>query len=150
MTVAVWALCLYLQDSLPRMHLSPGWRWGLSLVFVIDALFTLVWSALTLAAAHREDKPATTGPYALVRHPMYGALLWSGTAAIAFTLESWVVLLGVIPLHIGWIVLAQREERLLVQTYGATYRKYAQETGQFLPRMSSLKKMIQNPNDIQS
>lgn len=148
-TVAVWALLLYLQRSLPLplMRLSPGWRWGASLLFLLDGLGTLVWSAVTLGRARRENKPARSGPFALVRHPMYGAVLWSGTATVAFAFQSWLVLLGAVPLQLWWVWLVQAEERELLRRFGDAYAQYARETGQFLPRLASLKNAARDPGD---
>jgi protein-S-isoprenylcysteine O-methyltransferase Ste14 len=148
-TVAVWALFLYLQRSLPLpvMRLSPGWRWGLSLLFLLDGLGTLVWSVLTLARARRDNKLADSGPYALARHPMYGTVLWSGTAAVAFACQSWIVLLGVVPLHLLWIRLVRPEEQELYHRFGDAYGQYAEGTGQFLPRLSSLRNAVRDTGD---
>ncbi len=147
--IVIWGICLYLQRRLPlpQMHLSPGWRWGLGLLFLADGLGTFIWSAITLIKARRENNLASSGPYALVRHPMYGTVLWSGTAAVAFFLQSWMVLLGAVPLHLSWVWLVQKEEALLEHRFGEVYRRYAAETGQFLPRLASLKKLAQEPRD---
>lgn len=120
----------------------------MSLLFLLDGLGTWIWSVLALARARSDNKLADTGPYALVRHPMYGAILWSGTATVAFAYQSWIVLLGVIPLHLWWIWLVQHEERDMCRRFGEAYTQYAQETGQFLPRLASLKKAAQNTGDI--
>ena len=120
----------------------------MSLLFLLDGLGTWIWSALALARARNDNKLADAGPYALVRHPMYGAILWSGTATVAFACQSWIVLLGVVPLHLLWIRLVRPEEQELCRRFGDAYGQYAKETGQFLPRLSSLKKAAQNTGDI--
>ena len=104
-------------------------------------------SVRTLARARRDNKLADSGPYALVRHPMYGAVLWSGTAAIVFACQSWIVLLGVVPLHLLWIRLVRPEEQELYHRFGDAYGQYAKGTGQFLPRLASLMKATQEPRD---
>jgi len=148
--IVIWTLCLYLQRRLPlpQMHLSSGWRWGVGLLFLADGLGTFIWSAITLDKASGENRLASSGPYALVRHPMYGAVLWSGTAAVAFFLQSWMVLLGAVPLHLSWVWLVQKEEAELKHRFGDAYQRYAEETGQFLPRLSSLKKAVQEPRNL--
>jgi protein-S-isoprenylcysteine O-methyltransferase Ste14 len=149
-SIAMWAVLIYLQQqlSVPTLQLSQGWRWGMSLLFAADGIGTLLWSMAILAAARREDRLATTGPYALVRHPMYGALLWSGTAVVAFAFQSWLVLPSVILLHIIWIRLVIPEESDLRQRFGEAYTQYAADTGQFLPRLKSLKKAAQGPDEL--
>jgi protein-S-isoprenylcysteine O-methyltransferase Ste14 len=112
----------------------------MGLLFAIDAILTILWGAVTLARARQQDALAVTGPYAMVRHPIYGAVLWSGTAAVAFAFESWLVLAAVVPLHFLWIRLVQQEEMELQERFGEEYTRYATETGQFLPRLSSLKR----------
>src|SRR6266545_408121 len=70
----------------------------------------------------------TTGPYRLVRHPIYlGLALLAMGEALAF--DSWpaliIVLFGVVP-TICW--RARAEERLLCGTFGERYEIYRQRT----------------------
>jgi protein-S-isoprenylcysteine O-methyltransferase Ste14 len=73
----------------------------------------------------------TSGPYMLVRHPMYTAVL-SAAGAMACVAESltaalaWTVLLGVL-----WIK-ADLEEQWLRETYPA-YANYCSQTKRFVP-----------------
>jgi protein-S-isoprenylcysteine O-methyltransferase Ste14 len=62
---------------------------------------------------------------------------------VAFAFESWLVLAAVVPLHPLWIRLAQQEEAALEERFGEEYTRYAEETGQFLPRLASLRKAAQ-------
>jgi protein-S-isoprenylcysteine O-methyltransferase Ste14 len=75
----------------------------------------------------------TTGPYRLVRHPVYLGLTWIATgAALAFA--SWpafmVVLIGIVPTFV-W--RASAEEKLLSQTFGERYEAYQQGTWMIVP-----------------
>ena len=150
LSLGVWSMCIYLQRSLslPTMHLTNGWRWGLGLLFLADGLVTVLWSATILSRARRENQLATSGPYALVRHPIYGAILWDSTAAVTFLFQSWLVLVGVVPLHLAWIWLVRPEEQELSERFGDTYVHYSAETGQFLPRWKSLIGVTKSPEDI--
>jgi protein-S-isoprenylcysteine O-methyltransferase Ste14 len=149
-SILVWALCITLQRSLPlpQIQLSAGWRWSLTLLFLADGLGTLVWSGRTLGRSRRSNEIARTGPYALVRHPIYGAFLWSGTATVAFAFQSWLVLLAVVPLHLIWARLVQPEEEDLCHQFGSEYAHYAEFTGQFFPSIASLKKITEEPRDL--
>ncbi|WP_417748506.1 methyltransferase family protein [Rosistilla oblonga] len=73
----------------------------------------------------------TTGPYRLVRHPMYTALL-TFTAGLAFSpfaiwkLVLWAIILAVL------IAKAKIEEQQLRDRF-PEYDRYAQQTKRFLP-----------------
>ena len=75
----------------------------------------------------------TTGPYRLVRHPIYlGLALLAMGEAIAF--GSWpaliIVLSGMIPTF-AW--RASAEEKLLSRTFGERYAVYRQQTKMIIP-----------------
>ncbi len=142
-TVVTVALWLFLAGTptllgLPQINLSAGWRWGGAIVFLLDAVITLFWSLAVLAEAQRSGSLALTGPYAYLRHPIYGALLYSGTAGVAFAFSAWPVLLAVIPLSVMWTLIANREEAALLDAFGPDYGVYMEQTGQLFPRLSQL------------
>jgi protein-S-isoprenylcysteine O-methyltransferase Ste14 len=75
----------------------------------------------------------TTGPYRLVRHPIYlGLALLAMGQALAF--GSWpalmIVLSGIVPTF-AW--RARAEERLLSRTFGERYAVYRQRTKMIIP-----------------
>lgn len=74
-----------------------------------------------------------SGPYRLVRHPMYTSYLLLFLAAFLIT-ENWLlgftgmaVIFSLMTLRIG------REEALLWEHFGEEYERYRQTTGMFLP-----------------
>jgi protein-S-isoprenylcysteine O-methyltransferase Ste14 len=75
----------------------------------------------------------TTGPYRLVRHPIYlGFALLAMGQALAF--GSWpalvIVLAGIVPTF-AW--RARAEEKLLSRTFGERYALYRQRTKMIVP-----------------
>ena len=75
----------------------------------------------------------TTGPYRLVRHPIYlGLALLAMGEALAF--GSWpalmIVLSGIVPTF-AW--RARAEEKLLSRTFGERYAVYRQRTKMIIP-----------------
>ena len=75
----------------------------------------------------------TTGPYRLVRHPIYlGFTLLAMGEALAFT--SWpaslIVLCGIVPTF-AW--RARAEEKVLSRTFGERYAVYRQRTKMMIP-----------------
>jgi protein-S-isoprenylcysteine O-methyltransferase Ste14 len=77
----------------------------------------------------------TTGPYRLVRHPIYlGLALLAMGAALAF--GSWpaivIVLAAIVPTF-AWRALV--EEKLLSRAFGERYAIYRQRTKMIIPRL---------------
>ena len=77
----------------------------------------------------------TTGPYRLVRHPIYlGLALLALGGALAFS--NWaavlIVVCGLVPTF-AW--RARAEETLLCRTFGETYALYRKHTKMIIPRV---------------
>jgi protein-S-isoprenylcysteine O-methyltransferase Ste14 len=100
----------------------------------------LVWAAVRLGrflmheAAVRDDHAlVVSGPYRLVRHPVYvgylALLLGSGVAS----LNAWLLLLWPVSL-LGIVIQAASEEQLLARRFGREYECYARRVGRLVPR----------------
>ena len=80
----------------------------------------------------QRDPLVREGPYRFLRHPIYAAF-------IAYYAGAWLlqpnVLFGIVtPVAILRIIYqANREERILLQRYGAAYAAYARTTSRFIP-----------------
>jgi protein-S-isoprenylcysteine O-methyltransferase Ste14 len=105
---------------------------GASLLLWAEA--TLGRSLSPLFGVREGQRLIVHGPYALVRHPLYTAMLLAlpGTAlAVDRLLE--VVFLGVLlPATIFWNV--RLEEPVLLEGFGRTYAEYAARVPALLPR----------------
>ncbi len=89
------------------------------------------WS---LVARTREDhRLVQTGPFALVRNPIYVALLGM-ICALAIALGHAVNLVLAIPLYlIGTLMRVSIEERLLREMFGQAFDDYARRVKRFIP-----------------
>jgi protein-S-isoprenylcysteine O-methyltransferase Ste14 len=121
---SIAALAFLLMFIVPGLDYRFGWShvplWlvvladivvalGLFIVFLVFRANSYTSATVEVAA---EQKVVSTGPYALVRHPMYsGALLMCVFVPIA--LGSWVGLPFVLPLIAVIIVRLLDEEKLL-------------------------------------
>ena len=83
----------------------------------------------TLAPDHRL---VTTGPFGVVRHPMYVGLVLAAIGSMALY-RTWSSLLFVIQLPV-LIARARREEELLAQAFGGAWERYAAQVPGWLPR----------------
>lgn len=106
----------------------------LSFVFIFLGFTLLSKSWHVLYHAQRRHNLATTGPYGVIRHPQY-----VGFAAImlGFLLQWPTLLTGVMfpVLLVMYVRLAISEERDSEAAFGEAWRRYAEVTPRFIPRM---------------
>jgi protein-S-isoprenylcysteine O-methyltransferase Ste14 len=104
---------------------------GAALVLRSRAELGVAWSLVP--RADQGTALVTTGPYRLVRHPIYlGLTLLALGEALAF--GNWpaffIVLFGVVPTF-AW--RARTEEKLLSRTFDERYAIYRQKTKMIIP-----------------
>jgi protein-S-isoprenylcysteine O-methyltransferase Ste14 len=113
--------------------------WALIVIACAGFAFTW-WARLHLGrlwspsvgrkAAHRV---VDTGPYGIVRHPIYTGITLASiaTAALRGTIAAW---LGAAVMTLGWYVKARLEERFLREQLGAeAYAAYARRVPMLVP-----------------
>jgi protein-S-isoprenylcysteine O-methyltransferase Ste14 len=88
------------------------------------------WSAIVTVKESHEL--VTTGPYALVRHPIYTGLLLAFIGS-AIARGEWR---GVLAVAIAWIALWRKlsvEEQWMKETFGDAYREYSRRVAALVP-----------------
>ena len=92
-------------------------------------------SSLVIRTDHRLVR---TGPYGLVRHPMYSAYLLLFIGAF-FISENWVIgVTGTAVIVTLMTLRIVREEELLCERFGDEYEQYRRSTGMFIPLRRTL------------
>ncbi len=101
------------------------------LAIVLAGVCVRSWAAGIL---RKSETLATTGPYALMRHPLYfGSLLIAvGFCVLLGDIENYFLILGVF--FIFHLRKAFREERKLRQKFGNAWDDYTQRVGFFYPK----------------
>lgn len=130
---------------LPPPQIGPG-------QFVFAGSAVLVGIAATYAAqtsmgrswrigVHEEERTSlvTSGPFALVRNPIFSCMLFTGGALVALlpnalSLAALVCLLVAVELQVRTV-----EEPYLLRTHGSAYRAYAARVGRFVPGLGKLR-----------
>jgi protein-S-isoprenylcysteine O-methyltransferase Ste14 len=151
--LTIYLLSGWLQRRYPRLDLLShdtghlwetlfGWHGNphlnpfhvLSGVLIAGGFILLAQSWPVLYAAQLLREPATTGPYAYVRHPQYVAFI---VIMLGFLLQ-WPTLLTLLMFPIlvwMYVRLARREEREVRAELGDVYARYAAATPAFVPRL---------------
>jgi protein-S-isoprenylcysteine O-methyltransferase Ste14 len=80
----------------------------------------------------------TTGPFALVRNPIFSAMLPT-SLGLTLMVPSWVAIAGLVALFVA-LELQVRvvEEPYLLKKHGERYRDYATRAGRFIPGVGRL------------
>lgn len=120
---------------------SPAfWRTGLSILLFASAI-ALSWSASFAlgrqlrvdAALGADHKLIRSGPYRLVRHPIYTSMLCVLTAT-GILVASWYLLLpGLLLFVTGTEIRMRVEEALLESRFGDDFRSYRRAVPRLLP-----------------
>jgi protein-S-isoprenylcysteine O-methyltransferase Ste14 len=117
---------------------TDPWRAAVGLVLFGLGLGVAVWARLHIGRnwgtpMTRKDDPEliTSGPYHLIRHPIYtGILLASIGTAVAL---SWLWLIAVGLAGVYFIYSATVEERYLTEKFPDTYPAYKRATKMLVP-----------------
>ena len=133
---AVLLFGLRSPDRIWRLPLAL--RWGTILLVLIGFLFTW-WARITLGrywarnvSRKADHRVIDTGPYALVRHPIYTGIILA-TVATALLKGTAVALVGVGVMTVGWYVKARLEERFLHAELGEPYDAYKARVPMLVP-----------------
>jgi len=137
------ALLSMLRIPLPWLYVqlwpSGYWPFWLGAALTVAGLLFAVWArehlgrnwsrSVTIKQGH---ELITTGPYAVVRHPIYtGSLTGFLGMAIAISQVRGFIVLVLIFL-VFWVKLRMEEEWMRSQ-FGETYANYAQQTAALVP-----------------
>jgi protein-S-isoprenylcysteine O-methyltransferase Ste14 len=88
------------------------------------------WSATP--GVKQDHKLIRTGPYAIVRHPIYAGLLLA-VFGTALAMGQWRALVGLTVLGIAWHFESRTEERYMEEEFGAEYVRYRDEVKGLVP-----------------
>jgi protein-S-isoprenylcysteine O-methyltransferase Ste14 len=135
---------LYIASDIPHFadhRFRPGLAWlGLLCAIISLLMFHLTHRALgrnwSVSLDVRLDhRLITSGVYQQVRHPMYSAF-WLWALAQALLLPNWVAgLSGLVGFGILFFGRVSREEQIMLDTFGDSYREYMARTSRVFPKI---------------
>lgn len=82
-----------------------------------------------------EQQLVMRGPYALVRHPIYLAVLLLWLAVAAATAQAAVLAITLLYVTPVYVLYARSEEQMMLAHFGAPYQLYQRSTGMLVPRV---------------
>ena len=135
-------LLLLLRHRVPeQLSAAVLARTGAAALLALLAVILMLWALRAfpgVSTGHYVlpgQQVVSSGPYRLVRHPLYLAafLVWLAVAlAFASSAALGLAALYVIP---GYLIYIRSEEEMLLAQLGEAYRRYRSEVGMLLPRL---------------
>jgi protein-S-isoprenylcysteine O-methyltransferase Ste14 len=117
---------------------TDPWRAGLGLALFALGLAFAIWARIHLGRnwgtpMTQKDEPelVTSGPYHLVRHPIYSGILVAGVGTAGAL--SWLWLIAVALAGVYFAYSATVEERYMIEQFPDTYPGYKRSTKRLLP-----------------
>jgi protein-S-isoprenylcysteine O-methyltransferase Ste14 len=113
-------------------------RAGIGLALFAAGLAFAIWARLHIgrnwgAPMTRKDEPelVTSGPYRLVRHPIYSGILAAGVGTAIALGWPWLIAVGLAGIY--FIYSATVEERYLSEQFPEDYPAYKRSTKMLVP-----------------
>jgi len=114
------------------------WRGGLGLVLLALGLGFAIWARVSIgrnwgAPMTQKDDPelVTSGPYHLVRHPIYTGILLAAVGTAVGLSWWWLVVVALAGVY--FVYSATVEERYLTQRFPNSYPAYQRSTKMLIP-----------------
>ncbi|SFK94497.1 Protein-S-isoprenylcysteine O-methyltransferase Ste14 [Mesorhizobium albiziae] len=134
------AFCIVTNFPRAADYPSNIWSVGVGTISYVAALWVFRrahkelgrnWS-ISLEIRERHEL-IRSGPYALVRHPMYTSFLLMALGQF-FLLSNWVAgIAGLIGFSILFFGRVDKEERMMLDNFGPQYRAYMETTKRIIP-----------------
>jgi protein-S-isoprenylcysteine O-methyltransferase Ste14 len=96
----------------------------ISIILLIPGVVIWLWSVVLILTKVPQKQLITTGPYALVKHPLYTAVAFLVLPWLGFLFNTWLGAVIGIVLYIGSRLFASEEEKALSKTFGARWDEY--------------------------
>ena len=96
----------------------------ISIILLVPGVIIWAWSVFLILTKIPRKELITSGPYALVKHPLYTGVALLVLPWLGFLLNTWLgALIGLI-IYIGSRLYAPEEEKMLSKIFGASWDKY--------------------------
>ena len=117
---------------------TDPWRAGLWLVLFALGLGFAIWARVhigrnwgTPMSQKNEPELVTSGPYRLIRHPIYSGVLLAGVGTAVALSWTWLIAVALAGVYI--VYSATVEERNMAKQFPENYPVYRHSTKMFVP-----------------
>ena len=104
---------------------GPPFTWYcISILVLVVGIVNWIWTIVLLLTKVPRKELICTGPYALVKHPLYLGMAFLVIPWIGFLLNTWLgVILGFV-MYLGSKIYSPQEEKILLSIFGKKWDDY--------------------------
>ncbi len=118
----------------------PSWLRWTGYLLGLASLVLWMWAQTALGKQwspqlqrREQHHLVTSGPYKLIRHPIYTAMFGFATS-LALLTANWVFIGLAVLVIFGLIARVPKEEQMMIDEFGEQYEYYIDHTGAFFPK----------------
>jgi steroid 5-alpha reductase family enzyme len=104
----------------------------IGIILIVVCILGRTWASLYIGG-RKIDELVTTGPYSIMRNPLYSFSFLGAAGAGAQTGSLVLALICGALAYIVFYVVVLQEEKLLLERYGEKYRTFMARVPRFLP-----------------
>lgn len=98
-----------------------------SLIVLIPGVVVWIWSVFLILTKIPRKELITTGPYSLVKHPLYTGVALLVLPWVGILFNSWLgIVIGLI-VYLGSRIFSPEEEKILSKIFGASWDAYCKK-----------------------
>lgn len=117
----------YFYPQIFRIDGSSGPLFWISILFLLLGVINWAWSVILILIKVPRKELITTGPFSLVKHPLYVGFVFLIIPWAGFLLNSWLgIVLGLV-LYIAIRIFAPKEEQILSKIFGKDWDDYTKK-----------------------
>jgi len=106
---------------------TSGKLFWISLLFLLIGIINWIWTVVLILTKIPRKQLITTGPYAIVKHPLYVGVAWLVLPWAGLMLNTWLgIFLGIV-VYIGSRIFSPEEEKLLSGIFGNEWEVYSKK-----------------------
>ncbi len=129
-TAPFLVVAVALNIALPTFFAVGGpaaWLRAAATVLLAAGVAVWAWSVVLILMHVPRGELITTGPYAVVKHPLYTAVALLVIPCAGVLLNTWSGVVVGIAMYAGVRLYATREEHELARTFGGAWDAYARK-----------------------
>lgn len=103
---------------------------GLSLAIWARSQLSTNWSSIP--ALRKDQTLTTTGPYSIVRHPIYSGMLFAIIGSV-IAINQYVGFIAIVCITLFAWIRIKKEEKLMTEQFGKSYKNYKKKVKMIIP-----------------